>query len=285
MSTTETKPLRRVSVDLESLGVRPDALILSIGAVAFDPVSGTVGDPFYMVVDHSKTPLGSISHSTVDWWMNQSEEARAAVFGKDVQRAPLAQALVAFSEYLGFDDSLPDGEYPNIQLWVRGNIDPFWLQSAYDGLGLAAPFQFWHWKDQRTWCAEFKPFLPERAGVHHNALDDAEYQAQCINAVYQRLYSMGTLVPGDANPVQDEVDRMYWNTLEAAYVCGLATVGEAIDNVILHATSLWLYDQVQVKQDQLYTAFDSTDHAALVVDLLGPERVAKLDQEQVAAGL
>lgn len=174
---------QHISIDLETLGTAHDACILSIGAVKFDPYTGKMGDTFYRVIDIEAAPGGgTLSASTVLWWMRQSQEARDAVFAKDVERVTLAAALVDFSEWLGFNEDLPEGqEFPENTLWQRGNKDLEWLESAYKGMGLKAPFGWWQWNDQRTLC-RFVPSETPRKGVHHNALDDAKYQAECLTS-------------------------------------------------------------------------------------------------------
>lgn len=197
--------MKDVSIDLETLGIGNDAMILSIGAVKFDPRTGEFGEPFYALIDtlDTKHGGGSIDISTVHWWMNQSEEARNALFSPDMNdtRINLFQALAELQTFLGWD-----GEKTEVTLWARGNKDEAWLESAYKGLGLAVPFQYWQWKDQRTFCSDFKPFLPNRdeRSVAHDALDDAAYQAECVMAVYSRLYATGALLPPAPAGLEEE---------------------------------------------------------------------------------
>jgi len=187
---------RHVSIDLETLGIRADALILSIGAVAFDPATGEQTDEgFYRIIDIADAVGGGvIDASTVMWWMNQSQVARDEVFGaanKD-QRVNLRVALAELSEYLGFDESIPEGKFPDIELWQRGTKDEAWLEAGYKGMQLAVPFTFWQWNDQRTFTKHFKQFMPERGDlVAHNAFDDALYQAVCVGAVFKRIGALG----------------------------------------------------------------------------------------------
>jgi DNA polymerase III epsilon subunit-like protein len=41
-----------VMLDIETLGNRPYSIILSIGAVEFDPRTGNMGNEFYVLIDH-----------------------------------------------------------------------------------------------------------------------------------------------------------------------------------------------------------------------------------------
>jgi len=186
MNTTSS-PVQ-VSFDLETAGTSPNAMILSIGAVKFRE-DGVILDKFYRVIDvTARTSCGTIDAATVVWWMRQSQEARDAIFGGDVERVPLVNALVEFSEWLGFDDSLPDGEYPNVCLWQRGNMDATWLTSAYEGLGLNVPFGWWQVNDQRTLCRVTNTKNPRSTNaLHHNALSDALHQAGEITDALAKL--------------------------------------------------------------------------------------------------
>lgn len=197
-----------ISFDLETLGLKQDAMILSIGAVKFDPHTGLLGETFYRAVDIT-APIGggTIDASTVYWWMNQPAAARSAVFDDSeeakAERVDLRQALVAFSEFIGFNDDLPEGEYPDVALWQRGDKDGQWLESAYKGMNLAVPYQYWQLKDERTLTSLFKALKPTRYGVHHNSLDDAIYQAQCLTNVFARLHSVQAFIgepPADSVP-------------------------------------------------------------------------------------
>lgn len=179
-----------ISFDLETLSTDPQALILSIGAVKFDRDTGTMDpDYFYRIIDiEAPGPQGVIDPSTVAWWMRQSQEARDAIFGSDVERTPLRVALAEFADWIG------DGDY---DLWQRGDKDSQWLVSAFKGNGLEVPYKYWRVRDQRTLCDLFKPFLPLRDAEQtpHNALGDAYYQAHCLVNTFARLRATGTLLP------------------------------------------------------------------------------------------
>lgn len=212
--------MQDISFDLETLGLKQDAMILAIGAVKFDRKTGEISEQFYQAVDIT-APVGggTIDASTVYWWMNQPAAARSAIFDDSeeakAERVDLRQALVKFSEFIGFNDDLAEGEYPDVALWQRGDKDGQWLASAYQGMGLALPFRYWQLKDERTLTELFKPIKPMRFGVHHNALDDAIYQAQCLCNVFARLYSVQAFV------AEGPVERHY--PAGATHTDGLGT--------------------------------------------------------------
>ncbi len=76
-------------IDLETLATSPDASVLSIGAVKFDPFGDELNDQqmdsFYVRVDlDSCDRLGLVtSDSTIAWWAQQSQEAQDEAFNPE----------------------------------------------------------------------------------------------------------------------------------------------------------------------------------------------------------
>jgi hypothetical protein len=193
--------MKDISFDLETLGTHPEAMILSIGAVKFDRDTGETGEYFSRVIDiEAPGGGGVIDASTVVWWMNKSQAARDVVFSDNpelkAQRTPLRVALAEFAEFLGFDETLEDGKFPDVTLWQRGDKDAQWLTSAYNGMQLRVPFAWWSVRDQRTVCDLLKPFMPKRKddATAHDSLSDAYYQAECLVAAFARMRSCGVLI-------------------------------------------------------------------------------------------
>lgn len=82
----ESFPLMtHVMVDLETMGNNPEAPIIAICAVFFDPRTGKTGEEFYQIVSlESAMEFGAKPDAaTIIWWMKQSAEARAAITGGD----------------------------------------------------------------------------------------------------------------------------------------------------------------------------------------------------------
>ena len=103
-----------IAVDVETLGKRNNAAILSIGAVKFDPNGNVLGDAFYVDVDPAScVALGmTIDISTIMWWMGQRRNADGALIYDEsrdearkvmvtADRIDLASALYGFNEWFG----------------------------------------------------------------------------------------------------------------------------------------------------------------------------------------
>ncbi len=156
-----------IMIDLETMGTRPNAPIIAIGAVAFD--AETIHDEFYSVVDLADAVAeGAVmSPDTVLWWLKQSDAARAAF---DRPGDPLGLTLGAFREWITKFNL--DG------VWGNGaSFDNTILSEAYQRIGTSAPWPFWKDRCYRTMKNVHPGVQMERAGTHHNALDDAKTQA------------------------------------------------------------------------------------------------------------
>jgi exodeoxyribonuclease VIII len=166
-------------IDLETMGKRPNAPIIAIGAVLFDR-SGVTSE-FYQVVDlQSSVDAGAvIDASTVLWWMGQSDAARGE-FGKEGS-VSLQVALAEFRAYM------------NDVISFRGLLDGVWgngaafdnviTREAYRNCGLEAPWPFWLDRCYRTVKHMYPHVAMHRAGELHNAVDDARSQAQHLIAI------------------------------------------------------------------------------------------------------
>lgn len=167
-----------VMLDLETMGNTPQAAIVAIGAVEFDPDEGTVGERFYCAVDlESSVHTGCVMDpSTVLWWLRQGEDARQAIaHGGD----PLPLALIEFGAWMGKRGGVDD-----VRVWGNGAaFDNVILASAYRTAGITQPWRHWNDRCYRTLKAQHRDVKMERVGVHHNAADDAESQARHLVAM------------------------------------------------------------------------------------------------------
>lgn len=98
--------MNHLMIDLETMGNKPTAPIVTIGAIFFDPQTGSLGAEFYMAVnlasamEQGATPDGD----TILWWLKQSAEARADQtcpwqFWNDSD----VRTMVLLGKELGFD--------------------------------------------------------------------------------------------------------------------------------------------------------------------------------------
>lgn len=72
-------------IDLETLGVEPDSVVMTLGAIKFDPFSDTEphsGLYLRCDVEEQSEQLGrSIDENTLAWWSKQSQAIQDEAFG------------------------------------------------------------------------------------------------------------------------------------------------------------------------------------------------------------
>ncbi|ENT9926092.1 3'-5' exoribonuclease [Escherichia coli] len=184
-STSTSGTCDHLMIDLETMGKNPDAPIISIGAIFFDPQTGDMGPEFSKTID-LETAGGVIDRDTIKWWLKQSREAQSAIMTDEI---PLDDALLQLREFI--DEN--SGEF-FVQVWGNGaNFDNTILRRSYERQGIPCPWRYYNDRDVRTIVELGKaidfdartaiPFEGER----HNALDDARYQAKYVSAIWQKL--------------------------------------------------------------------------------------------------
>lgn len=164
-------------IDLETLGVRAGAIVVSVGVVKFTK-EGPV-DSFYAVLNRAEQDcLGmSIDPSTVDWWTQQSADARKVFEQTPSPVVPELQRLSAFMANVK-------------QVWAGPAAFDFPILGAlYDRFEVRRP---WSYKDERCYSTVRKTVAPdvpapEFMGVAHHALDDALHQAHHLLAIAETV--------------------------------------------------------------------------------------------------
>ena len=172
-------------IDLETMGKNPDAPIISIGAIFFDPQTGDMGPEFIKTID-LETAGGVIDRDTIKWWFKQSREAQSAIMTDEI---PLDDALLQLREFI--DEN--SGEF-FVQVWGNGaNFDNTILRRSYERQGIPCPWRYYNDRDVRT-IVELGKAIDFDArtaiqfeGERHNALDDARYQAKYVSVIWQKL--------------------------------------------------------------------------------------------------
>ncbi|HBC3022141.1 TPA: 3'-5' exoribonuclease [Escherichia coli] len=184
--TSTSRLWHHLMIDLETMGKNPDAPIASIGAVFFDPQTGEQGPEFSKIIDMG-TCGGTVDISTIEWWLQRSGEARAAILA---DRIPLDDALLQLREFI--DEN--SGEF-FVQVWGNGaNFDNVILRRSYERQEIPCPWRYTNDRDVRTMVAlglvmDFDARnVTTFEGERHNALHDARYQAKYVSAIWQKLF-------------------------------------------------------------------------------------------------
>lgn len=191
----DTDPLNafytHLMVDMETMGNSPDAPIVSIGAVFFDPSTGNTGAEFYRVVSlESSMSFGmKPDASTIQWWLKQSSEARSAILVDEAMG--LRESLELLADFIA--ENAANGSH-TVQLWGNGcSFDNVILRRAYALTETPFAVPFWNDRDVRTMVELGKSvginprFDIPFEGDMHNALSDARHQVKYVSAIWQRL--------------------------------------------------------------------------------------------------
>lgn len=164
-----------VMIDIETLGTRSTSAIVQIGACYFSRRTGQIGKTFSMNVLPTNEKF-TRDQSTINWWIEQSEEAQNAVFvdGKDIKKV-----LKELSSFLKNRAKF---------LWSHATFDIPIICHAYDVCEMNIPVHYTQMRDIRTLIdlADIGHSNLKRDGIHHNALDDCKFQVQyCVEAFKQ----------------------------------------------------------------------------------------------------
>ena len=167
--------MNHLMIDLETMGNKPNAPVVSIGAVFFEPSTGELGEEFYRVVSLKSSMDGG------------AEEARKAICDKDA--ISISAALIKLNTFI-----LDNTDIDKVQVWGNGaTFDNVILRANYEREFLPCIWKFWNDRDVRT-IVELGRAIginPRRdipfEGDRHNALADAKHQAKYVSAIWQRL--------------------------------------------------------------------------------------------------
>jgi hypothetical protein len=169
-----------VMLDLETLGTRPGCVILTLGAVKFDPYSlKEPGPGIYFRVDvDEQTALGrEVQEDTLNWWISQADDIREEDLGEN-DRVSLDTLYRDLNRFLVGANNI----------WAQGPLFDFAiLENLYRQMGWPTPWQYWQIRDSRTlFGVHGDPRVKGKAGLH-NALEDCVSQATAVQQVYNKL--------------------------------------------------------------------------------------------------
>ena len=180
-----------VMIDIEASGKgENNGALVSIGAVAFDPMGSGLGGEFYTVVDpKSASEMGQVvDASTFCWWMLQSPDARSVFASPD--KVSLAEALALLAAFV------QGSKFESV--WAAPVCyDLMFLRRCYQQLGMGLPWYAMQQNDTRTYLKTLERLgLVDKAAIkreweqrkaenkcQHNALEDAKAQASAVQKI------------------------------------------------------------------------------------------------------
>jgi len=188
MQGEKKRQCRELMVDIETLSTDVNGAIAQIGAVYFSMKTGELGDEYLINIDlddaikHGATVDGR----TLYWWMAQSEDARKGL----TDPKPLKE-LIALKEFNRFWSRAT-------RVWSHATFDFVILMNAMRRRNIVPQVHYRKARDIRTLTGlagmtreEVETTKVERAGTHHNGLDDSLYQVQYCTVAYNKLMKSG----------------------------------------------------------------------------------------------
>lgn len=169
--------MKDIMIDIETMGTRATSAIVQIGACYFDRKTGEIGETFKVNIFHTSDNF-TMDHSTINWWLVQSQEARESIIGNQMLIHEAMELL---------RDFLKDGEF----LWSHATFDVPIIQNSFEKCGMKNPIPYRGMRDIRTLMdlADHRS-ESEREGTHHDALDDCRFQVKyCVEAL-NKLYGI-----------------------------------------------------------------------------------------------
>jgi len=165
-------------VDLETMAVSPNAVVLTLGAVHFNPYGTGYSDKIYfrINIDDQDALNREIDPLTIEWWSKQDPAIMEEAFSSD-NRVPLVDAINQFHKFA----------WGCSAFWSHGaTFDLVILEHIYRSLNKPLPWNFWQLRDTRTlFDLGFDPDMP--TGGKHDALEDAIRQAVGVQNMYRKL--------------------------------------------------------------------------------------------------
>lgn len=172
-----------IMMDIETTGVRPGCRVLSIGLVEFDE-KGTIDS--LLVYPKLSDQVGVDDGNTMGWWDTQSAEAKSVfadnhILGESTEYV-YKRIKTFIDDLVDARKSLSQGlDKVDVCIWGNGaTFDNSIVQHMFHAKGLPIPWNTFGDRCYRTAINMLSRPSLQRQGVHHNALDDAMYQANCL---------------------------------------------------------------------------------------------------------
>ena len=169
------------TIDLETIDTCPQATVLSLGGVKFDPTNNSEphSELYLKISIDDQDKLGrTVSDDTIAWWSKQNPKIMEEAFDQ-TNAVSVDEALRQISKWtVGVDT-----------LWGQGyGFDYTILEDMFRRGGKPIPWNFWIIRDSRTLfgCCQQDPRKVIQNDLH-NALADAYYQSKAIQMAYKEL--------------------------------------------------------------------------------------------------
>jgi len=175
-----------LSFDIETLGIKPGSVIVSLGMTAFDPKAGVQSievlknqsSRISLRLEDSLKRGFKIDASTMLWWLKQPDSSRNSTFISEMGYYDCDITCDRISEFV----KRMGCKY----VWGNGaNFDVVLIEEMFDKCEKIIPWKFWDIRCLRTMKETLpynKDIIPKNE-LKHDCLYDAIYQAQVLQAI------------------------------------------------------------------------------------------------------
>lgn len=176
-----------IMLDIETLATGPNAVMLTIGAIRFDPFADDTNsyngdiitmDTFYRRVDPESFtwPEAHIDDGTLEWWSKQSPEVREEAF-TEIDRHDVRAVMQDLFKWMN------QGYH---SVWANGPaFDIVILETINKHIERGNPWKYWQVKDARTVYGLIEHERPNPR-LHH-ALWDCWSQIVALQSCFRNL--------------------------------------------------------------------------------------------------
>lgn len=164
-------------LDFETLGVTPDAMVLSLGAILFEKEIVKEKGWFFKhsTINKDVQPNRKFDQQTIAWWHKQKPQAQKIFEYCQSIGVTLPEFIQDFRKWL------PES-CQTLTVWGNGaTFDVAIIEDIFRSLNEPIPWRFTNVRCYRTIKAIHR-IEAGRAfeGIPHQAIDDARYQAKCL---------------------------------------------------------------------------------------------------------
>jgi hypothetical protein len=166
-------------IDIETLGTEPGSVVLSVGAVKFDPfnsIEPNNGKHWMLDVDAQTEKGRIVDESTLAWWGKQEQSIQDRAFS-DVGRTDVDVFMKDLNGWLTGCEAI----------WCQGpQFDMVILEDLFKNFDHHMNWFYWQVMDCRT-LFKMMPADPRKAIQEnlHDAQADAHWQAVCVQQFYR----------------------------------------------------------------------------------------------------
>lgn len=180
-------------IDIETLGLRADAVVWQIGVLAFDlddPETILWAENIFLPIQPQLDMGRKVSASTLIWWMSQDAAARNLFVhaeGDDTEELPALLRHISRK----FNKLTQNGNL-EYEVWARGpHFDIALLEHLYDGYGIEMPWAYHTIRCLRTEMKRANISSHDVARnpryIAHTGLGDCYFQLDCLKAAWRNI--------------------------------------------------------------------------------------------------